>query len=280
MRIHLPAHIGFCFGVRRAIEVVEAQLEKNTDSVYCLGDLIHNPGVMDKLASKGLCVVRALNEVSSGTVFTRAHGVDPAILQEGEERGLRMIETTCPYVRRVQELARSLAEQSYHLVVVGSSDHPEVKGVIAAARTSSYTVVETEQDLEQLPREGKLGVVVQTTESLDNLRNIVKNLIDNHLELRLFNTICQVVLDRRAETVEMSREVGAMVVLGGRQSSNTRQIAELCHSQSVVTFLVERAEELDLNSIKHHGIIGLTGGTSTPASAIKDLRKKLAVSRL
>ncbi|MCD6575415.1 4-hydroxy-3-methylbut-2-enyl diphosphate reductase [Candidatus Aerophobetes bacterium] len=278
MKVYLPAEIGFCFGVREAIRMVEEELKKG-DNVYCLGDLIHNPVVMDELGRKGLKVIFDLSQIKKGTVFTRAHGVDHRILEEGVKRGLKMIETTCPYVLRVQKIARDLAADSYHIVIVGSAEHPEVMAVVSNTPTKKLSVIKFKEEIRKLPRGEKIGVVAQTTESLDNFKNIVKNLIEerlkSRLEIRIFNTICSVVRERQEEAKKLASKVEAMIVVGGHKSSNTKKLAEICRSQGKKTYLVEKGEELNLKEIKNLNTVGITGGTSTPEEMIRDLEKRL-----
>ncbi|RLE13629.1 4-hydroxy-3-methylbut-2-enyl diphosphate reductase [Candidatus Aerophobetes bacterium] len=279
MKVYLPRKIGFCVGVRQAIRMVEEELKKK-EEIYCLGDLIHNPVVMSELASRGLKVLSDVTRIKKGTVFTRAHGVERAILEEAAKRGLRMVETTCPYVSRVQRIARNLSVQSYHIVVIGSAKHPEVRSVVSDLPTKKLSIVKTIKEIEKIPRVKKMGIVAQTTESLDNFKNIVKNLIENRLEdgleTRVFNTVCSVVRERQKETKELAGKVEAMIVVGGYKSSNTQKLAEICRNMGVRTYLIEKEEDIDLEEVKKINTVGITGGTSTPEKVIRNLEKKLS----
>ncbi|MBE0478276.1 4-hydroxy-3-methylbut-2-enyl diphosphate reductase [Candidatus Aerophobetes bacterium] len=275
MKVYIPRKIGFCFGVRHAIEMVKDELKKGNREIYCLGDLIHNPQVMKELSEKGVKVILSLSQVKRGTVFTRAHGIDREFLEEGRRRGLKIVETTCPYVMRVQRITRELATRSYHIVIVGSAEHPEVKAVISNTPTKKLSVIKEEKEIERIPRVEKIGVVAQTTESLDNFKNIVKNLIKDRLEIRVFNTLCKVVIDRQEETKQLAEKVEAMVVVGGSQSSNTQKLAEICRSSRAKTYLVEKLEDINFNEIKKLKSAGITGGTSTSEAIIKDIKKRL-----
>lgn len=280
MKVYLPRKIGFCFGVRQAINMVEEELKKGNREVYCLGDLIHNPGVMRQLTSKGLKVICNLTQVKRGAIFTRAHGVNHTILEEGTKRGLRIVQTTCPYVLRLQKITQNLASQSYHIVIVGSAEHPEIKAVVCNTPSEKLNVISSAQEIKKIPPGKKIGVVAQTTESLDNFKNIMKNLIESRLEMRVFNTICRVVRERQRETKELARKVEAMVVVGGHQSSNTQKLAEICRSKGVKTYLVESVEDINLEEIRKLSSIGITGGTSTSEKMIKDLKKALLTNKL
>jgi len=256
--------------------MVEDQLKRENKEVYCLGELIHNPEVMKILTSKGLKVISDIEQVKKGIVFTRTHGVNQIILEKGTRRGLRMVETTCPYVSRVQKIAQNLAAQSYYIIVIGDATHPEIKAVVSNTPTERLCVIKAVDEIDKIPPVKKIGVVAQTTESLDNFKNIMKNLIESCFEIRAFNTICKVVRERQKEIKELANKVEAMIVVGGRQSSNTRKLADLCKSVGVKTYLVESESDIDLEQIKKLSTIGIAGGTSTPEETIKDLKRKLS----
>ncbi|HDN85105.1 MAG TPA: 4-hydroxy-3-methylbut-2-enyl diphosphate reductase [Candidatus Aerophobetes bacterium] len=273
MRIYLPREMGFCFGVKKAIARVEDELKRGNDKIYCLGDLIHNPKVMEDLKRKGLKVIQDINQVKEGTVFTRAHGVDYKIVEEGKKKGLKIVETTCPYVLKVQKIARALAKKSYQIIMVGSVDHPEVKAVISNTPTDKLYVVKDPEQVMNIPLGEKVGVIAQTTESLDNFENIVKNLIKYGFEIRIFNTLCEVVRERQKETLNLAKKVEAMLVVGGHNSSNTGQLVRLCRSIGVRTYFVEGEEDINYKEIEKMEKIGITGGTSTPEKMIRNIKE-------
>lgn len=273
MRIYLPRKMGFCFGVKKAIAKVEDELKRGNDKIYCLGDLIHNPKVMEDLKRKGLKVIQDINQVKEGTVFTRAHGVDYKIVEEGKKKGLKIVETTCPYVLKVQKIARALAKKSYQIIMVGSVDHPEVKAVISNTPTDKLYVVKDPEQVMNIPLGEKVGVIAQTTESLDNFENIVKNLIKYGFEIRIFNTLCEVVRERQKETLNLAKKVEAMLVVGGHNSSNTGQLVRLCRSIGVRTYFVEGEEDINYKEIEKMEKIGITGGTSTPEKMIRNIKE-------
>lgn len=273
MRVYLPQKMGFCFGVKEAIARVEQELKNKDKGIYSLGDLIHNPQVMEQLMAKGLKVISDLSEVKEGIVFTRAHGTDHNLIKQAKKRGIKVIETTCPYVLRVQKIARSLSEQSYPIVIIGSREHPEIKSLIANTPGKKIYVVKTPEEVYQIPALKKVGVLVQTTESLDNFKNIVNNLLESRLEVRIFNTICKVVRERQEETRRLAKKVEAMIVVGGGKSSNTEKLVKLCQQTGVKTYFVEREEDINCQEIINLKSIGITGGTSTPGETIKKIKK-------
>lgn len=274
MQVFLPPEIGFCFGVKRALNLVIDEL-KREEKIYSLGDLIHNPQVTEDLKRKGVVFVSSLSQVKKGTVIIRSHGVDPSLIRKAREKGLKVIDATCPYVAKVQRIAKFLSQKSYRVVIVGLSTHPEIKGVMASVGGKKTYVVKDPQEIERIPFTGKMGVVVQTTESLDNFSNIVKNLVKRGKECRVFNTICKVIRRRQEETKKLAKKVEVVMVVGGHNSSNTSQLARLSQSMGVKTYFMER--EKDLDSIDWQGIkrVGLTGGTSTPEELIVKIRDRL-----
>jgi 4-hydroxy-3-methylbut-2-enyl diphosphate reductase len=274
MQVFLPPEIGFCFGVKRALRLVTSEL-KEARKIYSLGSLIHNPQVIEDLKRKGVVFVSDLSQVKGGTVIIRSHGVDQALIRQAKERGLEVIDATCPYVAKVQKIAKFLSQKSYRIVIVGLSTHPEIKGVMASVGERKTYVVKDSQQIKKIPLTGKIGVVAQTTESLDNFSDIVKNLVKRGKECRVFNTICKVIRRRQEETKELAKKVEAVVVVGGHNSSNTSQLVRLSQSMGVKTYFVEKEEDLD--SVDWQGIkkVGITGGTSTPEELIVKIRNRL-----
>jgi len=273
MKIYLPEKIGFCFGVKRAVVSVEEELKKKRGEVYSLGDLIHNSQVMEELIKRGLKIISDLSGIEGGTVFTRAHGIDHNLIKEAKKRGIRIIETTCPYVLRIQKIAHNLAEKFYHIVIVGSRDHPEIKSLISNTPTKNLYIVRTPEEVSQIPPVKKIGVLVQTTESLDNFKNIVNNLLEDRLEVRVFNTICRVVSERQEEAKKLARKVEGMIIVGGYKSSNTQKLVKLCQEIGTKTYFVEKKEDIDYQEIMRLNSVGITGGTSTPGKTIKEIKK-------
>ncbi len=274
MRVFLPEEVGFCFGVKRALRLVRNELRKG-ERIYTLGNLIHNPGVVQSLRKKGVIPISSLSQIRTGTVVIRSHGASPVLIKEGRKKGLRIVEATCPYVLRVQRIARYLSMKSYQVVIVGLATHPEVKGVVESVDRGHTYVARTPSDTAKLPFAPKMGVVVQTTESIDNFENIVKNLDGKTQELRVFNTICKVIRRRQENTKTLAKKVEAMVVVGGHNSSNTYQLARLCESLKVKTYFVENMDALKIRELKYLGKVGLVGGTSTPLEDLKVMKEFL-----
>ncbi len=271
MRIFLPEEIGFCFGVERALKLVRDELKKG-NHIYTLGDLIHNPGVVESLRRKGVIPISSLSQISKGTLVIRSHGASPFLIKEERRKGLKILNATCPYVLRVQRIARYLSMKSYQVIIIGLATHPEVEGVMANVDKRRAYVVKTPEEATEIPFASKIGVVAQTTESIDNFENIVKNLVEKGREIRVFNTICKVIRQRQEITRRLAKKVEAMIVVGGHNSSNTHQLVKLCKSLKVKTYFVESRNGLETQDLKHFKKVGLVGGTSTPRSAVKEIK--------
>ncbi len=271
MHIFLPEEIGFCFGVRRALKLVSNELKKG-NHIYTLGDLIHNPGVVENLKKRGVIPISSLSQISKGTLLIRSHGASPSLIKQERRKGLKILDATCPYVLRVQRIARYLSMKSYQVIIIGLAAHPEVKGVMANVDKGQAYVVKTPKETTEIPFASKVGVVAQTTESIDNFENIVKNLLEKGREIRVFNTICKVIRQRQENTKKLAKKVEAMIVVGGHNSSNTYQLVKLCKFLKVKTYFVEDRDDLEIEELKHLKKVGLVGGTSTPTSAVKEIK--------
>lgn len=245
MQVLLPQKIGFCFGVKRALKLALNEVKKGEET-YTLGDLIHNPQVIEKLRRKGIESVESLSQIKKGTLIIRSHGADPSLIEEAKKRKLRVVNATCPYVLKVQDIANYLSQKSYTIFIVGTDTHPEVRGVMASVKKGKIYVVKNSQEVEKIPFIKKMGIVAQTTENLDNFSNIVKNLIKKGEECRVFNTICKVIRERQEETYKLAKKVEGVIIVGGYNSSNTYQLVKLCHSLGVRNCFIEREEDLEI----------------------------------
>jgi len=235
--------------------------------VATLGPLIHNPQAVAALQERGVGVASSLDEIEQGTVVIRSHGVDPAVIEQAEQKGLAVVDATCPFVRAAHTCAAELAASGYAVVIVGESDHPEVEGILAHAGGEAV-IVERAADLPaRLPR--RIGVVVQTTQQLDTLRDVVDDLLPRTAELRVCNTICSATAKRQTAAAELAEEVDVIVVVGGHNSGNTTRLTEICRARNPRTHHVETAAELDPAWFEGASVVGVTAGASTPDEQIQ-----------
>lgn len=266
--IRVAAQAGACYGVNRALELAERCAQERAGAVHTLGPLIHNPIVVADLAERGVAVADSLDDVESGTVVIRSHGVVPAVIDEAEARGLSVVDATCPYVKKVHAAAAKLVREGYEIVIVGESGHPEVEGIVGHAGGRAH-VVGSADDVDGLELGKRVGVVVQTTQTAQNLSSVTAALAPRVGELRVINTICAATSERQQAAGDLAREADCMVVVGGKNSGNTRRLAEICHAACPRTHHIEDASELDAAWFDGAELIGVTAGASTPQAHIE-----------
>ncbi|KAF0208020.1 MAG: 4-hydroxy-3-methylbut-2-enyl diphosphate reductase [Actinomycetota bacterium] len=269
MRVIVAKHAGICYGVERALNLA-GEAAAAGGEVRTLGPLIHNPQAVQALREQGVEVAAGVDEVSGGTLVIRSHGVDPAVIALAEERGLTVVDATCPFVSTAQRHAADLAQQGYSVVIVGEAEHPEVEGILAHAGGHAL-IVQRAADLPAKVPSRRIGVVVQTTQSPSRLEEVVAALLPRVTELRVFNTICSATAQRQKAADELAREVDVMVVVGGYNSGNTTRLAEICQAVNDRVHHVETAAELDLAWFEGASVVGVTGGASTPAEQIRSV---------
>lgn len=270
MRVVRAAYAGACYGVQRALDLALKAVEDG-GRAYTLGPLIHNPQVVAQLAECGVRAVDSVEDVAgAGTVVIRSHGVTPEVKRSVAACGLPLVDATCPHVARAQRAAADLAEQGRHVVVVGEEGHPEVEGLVACAREAGapVSVVAGPDDLPET-LEGPVGVVVQTTQTREALDAVVAALEERGVRLLVKNTICFATRQRQEAAAALAGEVDAMVVIGGRNSSNTTRLADICAAACSRTHHVESPDEIDPAWLAGCAVVGVTAGASTPEEQIE-----------
>lgn len=268
--IEIAAHAGTCYGVQRALDMALAAAPQagETAQVHTLGPLIHNPIVVRELAEAGVGLAETLDDAASGTVIIRAHGVVPQVIEAARERGLDVVDATCPYVKKVHMAAERLVREGYRVLVVGEPGHPEVEGILGHAGDDAQ-VVSCAADAEALPLKGKVGLVVQTTQTAQNLAEVVAAIAPRVQELRVINTICAATSERQQAAASLASRCDCMVVVGGKNSGNTRRLAQICADACEHTHHIEEASELEAAWFVNARHIGITAGASTPQEHIE-----------
>ena len=280
MKVILAESAGFCYGVRRAVELAEETAAKRVPCVM-LGSIIHNQDMIDKLASQGLTSVERLEDVPDDhAVIIRSHGESRAVHRALEDRGIEILDATCPNVTRIHKLVTKAEEQGRQPVIVGTPDHPEV---LAIAGWCEHPVVVSgaeslEKWLEEDPerRDLPLSFVSQTTSTKKIWNDCVKKAKKECTNAEFFDTICGATSKRQEEARHLAEQSGMMIVIGDRKSSNTKRLAEICMECCPDVRLIERAEDLDMHNIPRTGIVGITAGASTPAWIIKEVYDKMS----
>lgn len=272
-RIEIASEAGACYGVERALRMVEDAAKTSTVPVHTLGPLIHNPRVVDDLAAKGVTVVASPEEFAGDTLLLRTHGVTPEEERRARELCHDVLDATCPFVKKVHLAASRLYREGYQVVVVGEAGHPEVEATLPHA--PGAVVVGDVPKAEELPFCKKIGVVVQTTQSRSNLQHVVSALLDRAEEVRVVNTICDATSGHQGACAELAARADVMIVIGGRISANTKRLAEIAAELCPRTYHIEGADELDPSWLVGAGLIGITAGASTPASQIDAVRRAI-----
>ncbi|OUO62362.1 4-hydroxy-3-methylbut-2-enyl diphosphate reductase [Collinsella sp. An271] len=267
-RIEIAAHAGVCYGVERALSMAADAATSAPAPVHTLGPLIHNPLVVKELEAQGVGLAETLDDAASGSIIIRAHGVVPAVIEQARARNLTVLDATCPYVKRVHAAAEKLVREGYQLIVVGESGHPEVEGIMGHA-DGAARVVSCADDLAGLEISSRVGVVVQTTQTQATLAGVVSALLTRASEVRVINTICSATQERQQAASELASRADVMIVVGGKNSGNTRRLAQICAERCERTHHVEDACEIDPAWLTGAGLIGITAGASTPSSHIE-----------
>jgi len=264
MGIKLARTAGFCMGVRRAVDIVlDIARDKGTEKIYTYGPLIHNPQTIELLEKRGVIPVESVDDIEAGTIVIRAHGISLQERQRIRERGLKIVDATCPKVAKVQSIIKKHAAQGYTVVIVGDKDHPEVTGLLGYS-SGRGIVISRAEDIEALPPVDKVCVVAQTTQNSDEYAVMIDKITERFPDTVTFDTICDSTNERQEEIRSLASQMDAMIVVGGRNSANTKRLAEISKETGTPTFYVETADDLDKDLIHGYEDIGISAGASTP----------------
>lgn len=273
MRILRAAHLGMCFGVRDAISL--AFVHGEAGPLTILGDLVHNPTVLERLGARGIAVAQELDDVATPTVMVTAHGTSGRTLARTRALGLTVVEATCPLVHVAHRAVAALARDGYHVVIVGRRDHVEVRGL--TGDLESFDVVLEDEDVLALDERPRIGVAAQTTQSVSRVRHVVELIRRRFPEsdVRFIDTVCKPTKDRQTAAIEMAQQSEVVIVVGGRASNNTRELVKTCSRHCRRVFHVETEAELRAEWFDGVEVVGLTAGTSTPDPVIDGVEARI-----
>jgi len=275
MEVIVADNAGFCFGVKRAIKMANDTMDAAGARAKSLGSLIHNPQVVNSFRKRGLEVVADLDSVDpEDTVIIRSHGVGPELKNQAVGLGLKVVDTTCPFVTKAQQYAAKLIADGYKVVMIGDKNHPEVIGVVAHTQNQAI-VLDTVEEAEKLKFIPRMGVVFQTTHAIGHVQEVVGALLKRGKEVRVFNTLCGATTSMQKTAIELSGEVEAMVIVGGRQSANTAQLAEVCRKVNPRVLQIEAADEIQEDWFQGLTRVGLSAGASTPDEVIAEVLDRI-----
>jgi 4-hydroxy-3-methylbut-2-enyl diphosphate reductase len=268
---------GFCFGVAITLKKAEETVAAG-GAVTTLGHIVHNPQMVAEFEEKGLRNAHSIDEVDTGALFVRAHGLPVEVFEKAGEKGLTIVDATCPMVTKIHVQAEKLRADGYKIIVVGDPNHPEVKGTLS--HVQGAWCIQTPEDIERLPRASKVGVVVQSTWSGAGFTQIVQKLASKYYEVRAVNTICTDTHNRQSEAEHLAKDVEVMVVVGGKTSANTKHLAELAASQGARSYHIEGPDELEPQWFEGVKVAGLMSGASTPGWLVDRVEARMeALSR-
>jgi len=272
-RIVLAEVAGFCFGVKRAVELTETARRERSGKLTTLGPLVHNEQVIAKMQAEGIETVPSLDRIAEGTVVLSAHGVAPTVTAQAKAQGLYVVDVTCPFVTKVHRMARQLHEQGYQVLIVGDEGHTEVKGTLGVVEAlgGTATVVSSPETVGELKLSKKVGVVSQTTQRAANFVAVVAEVCKVATDVRAINTICYATDELQEAAVRLAHQVQVVIVIGGKKSANTRRLRQLCEEQGVPAYHIETAAEIEEAWLEGKEVIGLTAGASTPDWIIEEV---------
>ncbi len=276
MEVVLAKSAGFCFGVERAVNMVTEAAQKEGTDIYTYGPIVHNEQVVDELKQKGVCVISSMDEIKSikkGTIAIRAHGVGPDVYGAIRQAGLNIIDATCPFVKKIHETVEKAASAGKNVIIAGDASHPEVVGILGWSKGKGV-VVSSQEELDSLNDDllNDAILVAQTTFHAKKFKSMVENLKKKEYNIEVANTICNATDERQREAELLADRSDVMIVIGGRSSSNTRKLYDICKARCNDTYFIQSLEDFYLLSDRQINTVGITAGASTPRKIIKEVQ--------
>jgi len=273
MNVQIAKTAGFCFGVTKAVEEVYRQAEAGTAPIYTYGPIIHNEQVVADLESRGVQVVHeeeALKQLREGTIIIRSHGVGREIQEQMEASGLKVVDATCPFVKKIHRIVAEASGAGHPIVIVGDANHPEVIGIRGWSTSDTY-IIEEEEQIADLPELNQATIVSQTTFHYKKFKELVEKVKEKGYDSSVVNTICNATQERQIEAKEIAGEVDAMIVIGGRNSSNTQKLYNICKDECRHTYFIQTLVDLKSQGFPYVRSVGITAGASTPKKIIEEV---------
>ena len=272
MEIKIAKNAGFCFGVKRAMQMASDELDDKSTEVYSLGPLIHNKQAVSKYEEKGLKVVEEIENIpSKERVIIRSHGVGEIVYNEAENKSVKIVDTTCPYVKKIHKIVNDFYKKGYKIIIIGNKIHPEVVGINGWCENSAIVIKNVDDiDNTEFNKDAKYCVVSQTTVDIDKYEEIISKLNEVLNDATMKNTICSATKERQLSAKNLAKEVDCMIVIGGKHSSNTQKLVNICKDLTN-TFAIETKDELNKEELKNYKSIGITAGASTPDWIISEV---------
>lgn len=279
MNVTVAKSAGFCFGVRRAVDMVYDIIEKENGPIYTYGPIIHNDTVVSEMAKKGVTVMEEDSDKAyePGTVILRSHGVTKAVVESLEAAGHKVIDATCPFVKKIHNIVREHSMAGEYIVIVGNPVHPEILGIVGWIEGDDYKVISSHDEARQLelPDNRQICVVSQTTFNHNKFNEIVEIISKKGYYVSVLNTICDATHTRQTEAAKIASEVDAMVVIGDTKSSNSQKLFEICKKECNNTYFIGSLRDLNLSLLQSSNHVGITAGASTPNNLIEEVQNNV-----
>ena len=281
MKVIVADTAGFCFGVRRAVEKVYEQVENGRLPIYTYGPIIHNESVVEDLERKGVRALQTREELEAleeGTVVIRSHGVEKEIYDLIEKKNLNLVDATCPYVKKIHKIVERESKKGADILIIGDPNHPEVRGIQGWALTP-VAVVQSEEEAEKYENleKKRICIVSQTTFNYNKFNKLVEIISKKRYDIIVLNTICSATEERQTEARKIAALADCMIVIGGKHSSNTQKLFEICKKECENTYYIQTLDDLDATSLPSMGCVGITAGASTPNNIIEEVQKKCQI---
>ena len=281
MKVIKAKTAGFCFGVKRAVDTVYEQADTCGGPIYTYGPIIHNEEVVKDLESRGVSVIRSEEElegITEGTVIIRSHGVEKRICDKLLGKGLRIVDATCPFVKKIHNIVEKESAEGKYILIIGNPDHPEVIGIRGWAG-SNVSVIQNAGDIEKVDfsKNKKICVVSQTTFNYNKFQDLVEIIKKKSYDISVLNTICNATKERQTEARSIAESVDAMIVIGDKHSSNTQKLYEICRNACNNTYYIQTLDDLDLNQLGSVETVGITAGASTPNNIIEEVQNNVRI---
>lgn len=283
MKVIRAKSAGFCFGVRRAVETVYEQVEKEQEKqIYTYGPIIHNEEVVKDMESQGVRVLRNEEELDSlreGLVIIRSHGVPKRICDKMEKKGISYVDATCPFVKRIHKIVEEESRKGSCIVIIGNPEHPEVEGIRGWAGEKVSIIQNVEEARKFTCEENrKICIVSQTTFNYNKFKDLVEIISEKRYDISVLNTICNATKERQTEAQSIAEEVDAMIVIGDKHSSNTQKLFEICGKACNNTYYIQTLDDLDMNQLRSVETVGITAGASTPNNIIEEVQNNVRIN--
>ena len=281
MKVIKAKTAGFCFGVKRAVDTVYEQVNTCGGPIYTYGPIIHNEEVVKDLESRGVSVIRSeeeLERITEGTVIIRSHGVEKRICERLLGKGIRIVDATCPFVKKIHNIVEKESAEGKYILIIGNPDHPEVAGIRGWAG-SDVSVIQNAGDIEKVDfsKNKKICVVSQTTFNYNKFQDLVEIIKKKSYDISVLNTICNATKERQTEARSIAESVDAMIVIGDKHSSNTQKLYEICRNACNNTYYIQTLDDLDLNQLGSVETVGITAGASTPNTIIEEVQNNVRI---